>query len=197
MNEPTLILASASPRRHELLLQIGVPHQLLPLDLDESRLAGEDVELYVRRVALDKALTGFEKTGGWVLGADTTVVLDGEPLGKPRDQAESLAMLDRLSDREHLVMSAVALVTPNFCEIRMSTSRVRFRAISPDEALAYWQSGEPADKAGSYAIQGRGALFVADLEGSYSGVMGLPLYETGELLRAGGHPALCMASTRR
>lgn len=191
MSVPTLVLASASPRRHELLLQIGVAHEVLPLDLDETRLPAEPVEAYVRRVALDKALAGFARSGGWVLGADTTVVIDGEPLGKPHDREQALAMLARLSGREHQVLSAVALVSADFRDTRLSVSRVCFRAIGPDEALAYWLTGEPADKAGGYAIQGRGALFVAGLEGSYSGVMGLPLFETGELLRAAGHPALC------
>ena len=191
-----LVLASASPRRHELLLQIGVAHRVLPLDLDESRLPGETAEAYVRRVALDKARAGHARTGGWVLGADTTVVVDGEPLGKPRDRDDALAMLARLAGREHRVLSAVALVTPSAEGVRLSVSRVRFRAIPPDEALAYWQSGEPADKAGGYAIQGRGALFVESLDGSYSGVMGLPLFETGELLRALGHPALSVARGR-
>jgi len=121
-----------------------------------------------------------------VLGADTTVVLDGRILGKPADKAQALAMLHALSGREHQVMTAVALASSSGCVTRLVTSRVRFRSIRSDEAEAYWASGEPQDKAGSYAIQGWGAIFVSALEGSYSGVVGLPLCETAQLLAAHG-----------
>jgi septum formation protein len=194
MNDsPSLVLASASPRRRELLTQIGVPHRVLALDLDERRGPGESVEDFVQRLALDKALAGWRAQPAVermpVLGADTLVVLDGEPLGKPADRDEALTMLARLSGRTHEVLTAVALVTPE-PRVRLSRSRVSFRPIEAAERLAYWESGEPVDKAGAYGIQGLGAIFVARLEGSYSGVMGLPLFETAELLaEAGIHPA--------
>ena len=191
---PILVLASASPRRRELLAQIGVPHRVLAVDLDEGRLPGEAVEAFVQRLALDKALAGWHALPaverGPVLGADTLVVLDGEPLGKPLDRDDALTMLARLSGRSHEVLTAVALVGPGAPQVRLSRSRVTFRATSAAERRAYWDSGEPADKAGAYGIQGLGAIFVANLEGSYSGVMGLPLFETAGLLaEAGIHPA--------
>jgi septum formation protein len=190
---PTLVLASASPRRRELLTQIGVRHRVLAVDLDESRRSGETLEAFVQRLALDKALAGWQALPvverGPVLGADTLVVLDGEPLGKPQDRDAALTMLARLSGRTHEVLTAVALVTPE-PEVRLSRSRVTFRPIEAAERLAYWESGEPVDKAGAYGIQGLGAIFVARLEGSYSGVMGLPLFETAALLAGAGiHPA--------
>jgi septum formation protein len=186
------VLASASPRRRELLAQMGVRHRVLAQDLDERRRPGEPLETYVRRLALDKALAGWHALPaveqGPVLGADTLVVLDGEPLGKPVDREDALNMLARLSGRSHEVLTAVALVTPE-PRVCLQRSRVTFRAIETAERLAYWASGEPADKAGAYAIQGLGAIFVRQLEGSYSGVMGLPLFETAELLaEAGIHP---------
>jgi septum formation protein len=189
-----LVLASASPRRRELLAQVGVRHRVLAVDLDESRRPGEPVEDFVQRLALDKALAGWhalpEVAKRPVLGADTLVVLDGEPLGKPADREDALAMLARLSGRTHEVFTAVALVTPE-PRVCLQRSRVTFRAIEAAERLAYWDSGEPADKAGAYAIQGLGAIFVQHLEGSYSGVMGLPLYETAVLLaQAGIYPVV-------
>lgn len=195
MNDSTpLVLASASPRRRELLTQIGVRHCVLAVDLDEGRRPGEAVEAFVQRLALDKALAGWRALPGVertpVLGADTLVVLDGEPLGKPLGRDDALAMLARLSGRTHEVLTAVALVGPGAPQGRLSRSRVTFRATSAAERRAYWDSGEPADKAGAYGIQGLGAIFVANLEGSYSGVMGLPLFETAELLaEAGIYPA--------
>ena len=125
---------------------------------------------------------------GCVLGADTSVVIDGRILGKPVDQADGLAMLAALSGREHQVLTAVALAAAGGVEARVVECRVRFRQVAPEEALRYWQSGEPADKAGGYAIQGLGAIFVSRIEGSYSAVVGLPLCETAELLREFGIP---------
>lgn len=142
------------------------------------------------RLALAKARAGCAALGrrqpAPVLGADTAVVVDGAILGKPRDRDEGLAMLALLSDRAHRVLSAVALAVPTREAVRVQESRVRFRVLTPAECAAYWDSGEPLDKAGGYAIQGRAAAFVTELRGSYSGVMGLPLFETAELLRAFG-----------
>jgi septum formation protein len=195
MAPPTLYLASRSPRRRELLAQIGVECLILPVDLDESPAPGEAPEIYVRRLALDKARAALmlvgTADGALILAADTAVVVDAEVLGKPRDAAEAAAMLRRLSGREHLVLSGVALLGPNLAEgSAMSESRVRMRPIAEAEIAAYWTTGEPADKAGGYAIQGRAAVFVEALIGSYSGVMGLPLFETAALLAAAGLPAL-------
>ncbi len=185
-----LYLASSSPRRRELLEQVGVAYRVLPVDVPEVLHPGEAPEEYVLRLALAKARAGRDAlagAAGMVLGADTAVVVAGEVLGKPADRAAALAMLARLSGRVHQVLSAVALVAGEREESRLSVSRVSFRPIEPAEAAAYWASGEPADKAGAYAIQGRGALFVTHLEGSYSGVMGLPIFETAELItRFGG-----------
>ncbi|WP_313288687.1 Maf family protein [Stutzerimonas nitrititolerans] len=180
-----LFLASASPRRRELLTQIGVPFELLSITLDETPLPAERPEAYVQRLAREKTLAGWAAVGDdsvAVLGADTTVVIDERILGKPADRAEGLLMLESLSDREHHVLTAVALATRDACEVRLVTSRVRFRRIERAEAEAYWASGEPCDKAGGYAIQGWGAVFVAELRGSYSAVVGLPLCETAQLL---------------
>jgi len=192
---PRLYLASASPRRRELLAQIGVTCQVLPVDLDESPEPGESAEHYVRRLALDKAraaLTLLGKAEGTlILAADTAVVIDADILGKPRDAADAAAMLRRLSGREHRVLSGVALIGADGRETgALSESRVRMRRLFDAEMAAYWATGEPADKAGGYAIQGRAAIFVEALSGSYSGVMGLPLFETAALLAAAGVPSL-------
>ncbi|MFZ6047305.1 Maf family protein [Pseudomonas sp. CR3202] len=188
----TLYLASGSPRRRELLAQIGVPHVTLIASIDETAQPGESAYAYVERLAREKALAGFaslaESTGACVLGADTAVVLDGRILGKPLDRDDALATLASLSGREHEVLTAVALADAARCEAQVVTSRVRFRAISQPELDAYWASGEPADKAGSYAIQGLGAVFVSRVEGSYSAVVGLPLLETAEMLAGFGIP---------
>ncbi|HAQ74238.1 Maf family protein [Stutzerimonas nitrititolerans] len=184
-----LFLASASPRRRELLTQIGVPFELLSITLDETPLPAERPEAYVQRLAREKALAGWAVVGDdsvAVLGADTTVVIDERILGKPADRAEGLLILESLSDREHHVLTAVALANRGACEVRLVTSRVRFRRIERAEAEAYWASGEPCDKAGGYAIQGWGAVFVAELRGSYSAVVGLPLCETVQLLDQAG-----------
>ena len=181
-----LYLASASPRRRELLQQIGVRFELISAPIDETPLPSEPPADYVRRLALAKAQAGLQVIGGSaqqpVLGADTTVVIDGEMLGKPESREHGLAMLARLSGREHQVFSAVALRRNTQQRCALQVSRVRLRALSAAERELYWQSGEPADKAGGYAIQGLGASFVAHLQGSHCGVMGLPLFETVELL---------------
>jgi septum formation protein len=185
---PVLVLASASPRRRELLAQIGVPHVVAPAHVDEAGLPGEPPAEYALRVARAKALAVWCGSGPPVLGADTTVVLAGELFGKPRDRAHGLAMLEALSGRTHEVLTAVVLAGPAGTRERLSVSRVRLRATTAAERAAYWDTGEPRDKAGAYAIQGLGAVFIESLEGSYSGVMGLPLYETALLLAAAGVP---------
>jgi septum formation protein len=181
-----IILASTSPRRRELLEQIGVPYRARAVQVDETPRPGESPEQYVQRVAAEKSLQGVELCGDRlpVLGADTEVELDGEVLGKPRDFAHGAELLGRLSGRDHRVLSAVSLRWGSHHHGRaLSVSVVTFRAIHAEEIAAYWASGEPADKAGGYAIQGLGAAFIKHLAGSFSGVMGLPLYETAELLR--------------
>lgn len=186
----TLYLASGSPRRRELLTQIGVPFITLSASIDETPLPAEAASGYVERLALEKARAGLaslERTdAAVVLGADTAVVVDGRILGKPVDRADALAMLDALSGREHEVLTAVALVSVAREDAHVVTSRVRMRALAPGEAQAYWQTGEPQDKAGSYAIQGLAGVFVTQLEGSYSAVVGLPLCETAQMLEAFG-----------
>ncbi|GAB4359754.1 MAG: nucleoside triphosphate pyrophosphatase [Gammaproteobacteria bacterium] len=183
-----IYLASQSPRRRELLRQIGVSFETLAVEVDERPLANEPAEDFVRRLALEKARAGRRQISGEVpvLGADTAVVVEGAILGKPADRQEALAMLDALSGRTHRVLTGVALVSGTHEAFRMSETAVTFRTLSAREREAYWASGEPADKAGAYALQGLAALFVTRIEGSYSGVVGLPLYETGELLREFG-----------
>ena len=185
---PRLLLASASPRRSALLAQIGVAHRVHATEIDETPRPGEAATALVERLARGKAAAGRTQAGGLpVLGADTEVVLDGRVFGKPRDAADAVAMLLALAGREHQVLSAVALATADGrVQSLLSESRVRMRDITPDEAQAYWSSGEPRGKAGGYAIQGLAAVFISALSGSFSGVMGLPLYETAQLLGAAG-----------
>jgi len=186
-----IYLASASPRRRELLEQIGIRYRQLLVEVPEVPEADEVAEMYVLRVALEKARAGRATLAADdtrpVLGADTAVVIGGAVLGKPRDRDDALAMLARLGGGWHQVMSAVAMVGADGEEhTRLSVNAVQFRPVSAQEAETYWETGEPADKAGGYAIQGRGAVFVERLEGSYSAVMGLPLFETAELLQLFG-----------
>ena len=183
----TLYLASGSPRRRELLTQIGVPFLTHSAPIDESSLPGEWPVAYVERLACAKAQTGLDALaaiqGVVVLGADTAVVLDGRILGKPADRDEALATLTALSGRSHEVMTAVALVSRERMVSRVVSSQVTFRPLSRAEIEAYWASGEPQDKAGCYGIQGLAAVFVSQLQGSYSAVVGLPLCETAALLK--------------
>lgn len=187
---PTLYLASGSARRRELLTQIGVPFTPLSAAVDETPKPNEPPQTYVERLARDKALAGFAQlpkgAHACVLGADTTVVVRQRILGKPANRAEALAMLAELSGGEHHVLTAVAVTDGLRCEVLSVSSRVVFREIGAVEAAAYWDSGEPQDKAGGYAIQGLGAVFVQHLQGSYSAVVGLPLSETADLLRSFG-----------
>ena len=180
-----LILASASPRRQALLKQVGIAFRQQVAEIDETPLDNEAAEDYVVRLALEKARAVRQHSvddGLPVLGADTAVVIDGRLLGKPESPAHARQMLQLLSGREHRVMSAVALVGSREA-VQISVSRVWFRPLGENEIDAYWRTGEPQDKAGAYAIQGVGAIFIERLEGSYTGVMGLPLYETGRLLQ--------------
>ena len=185
-----IVLASSSPRRSALLQQIGVAHRVIPAQIDERRYAGESVEACVRRLAEQKAryVQGLIAATEPVLGADTAVVLDEQMLGKPADRTEALSMLERLSGRTHAVLSAVAVAAGAALYTALSRTEVRFRTLTLAERQAYWDSGEPCDKAGAYAIQGLGALFIEELRGSYSGVMGLPLFETAGLLARVGVP---------
>jgi septum formation protein len=186
-SERFIYLASGSPRRSELLRQIGVSFQVIGTDLDETALQGESPRAYVARLAQAKATAGWLKSGDApVLAADTAVVLDGRILGKPTGSNDAMAMLLELSGRTHEVLTAVALRSLAGIEVKVSHSMVTFRSIDPEEARAYWETGEPSDKAGGYAIQGYAAVFVSDLRGSYSGVMGLPLFETAAMLNATG-----------
>jgi septum formation protein len=184
MDSSMLLLASSSPRRRELLEQIGVSFSLLSVEVDERALPEELPAEFVIRMAAEKSQAGMVKCGGngVVLGADTIVVLDNEIMGKPVDEAHALDMLSRLSGRTHEVLSAVSLRS-DLHQQAISKSRVTFREISEVEMHEYWLSSEPKDKAGGYAIQGFGAIFIEHLEGSYSGVMGLPLFETAQLLK--------------
>lgn len=189
---PELYLASSSPRRRELLARIGVRFARVLVDVDESVLGTEAPIDYVTRLALAKARAGWRaanangRTPLPTLGADTAVVIDGQILGKPTDKSDGLGMLARLSGREHQVFTAVALVQNGREQATLSVSRVRFRELSSADREAYWDTGEPVDKAGGYGVQGLGACLVSELHGSYFGVMGLPLFETAELLRAFG-----------
>ncbi|WP_051176462.1 Maf family protein [Luteimonas mephitis] len=180
-----LHLASQSPRRRELLGRLGVEFGVLDIDVPERRDPAEAPADYVRRVAREKAGAGLLRVGvpgAVVLGADTEVVLGDEVFGKPRDERDAAAMLRRLSGRTHEVVSAVSLVSAAREAQAVSVSQVTFAEISEAQIAAYVATGEPMGKAGAYAIQGRGEAFIRHLSGSYSGVMGLPLHETSELL---------------
>jgi len=183
-----IILASSSPRRAELLGQIGIQFEQIHADIDESSHSGEIPSDYVVRLAIEKAKAISREYGADrelpVLGADTAVVIGSEILGKPRDYEHFRSMMVKLSGHTHQVMTAIALIMPDGERlVSLSVSHVLFRHLQESEIEAYWQSGEPDDKAGGYAIQGLGAIFIENIEGSYSGVMGLPLFETAQLLK--------------
>lgn len=183
-----VVLASGSPRRQELLQQIGVAFRLATHTVDEAVKPGEPAGDYVQRLALEKAQSVLlqGETEWPVLGADTAVTVDGQILGKPNDKEDALRMWHMLSGREHVVYSSVALCTATDSAVMVSASRVLFRQISAAECESYWRSEEPIGKAGAYAIQGLGGLFVEKIEGSYSGIVGLPLFETEVLLKRFG-----------
>jgi septum formation protein len=184
-NPGIIYLASASPRRRALLTQLGLKFDVVPVDIDESVRPGEDSAEYVQRVAREKsrvAWSGLARGGPPVLAADTAVVVDQDIFGKPVDEADAIRMLTLLAGRTHTVLTAVSVRNDARDIVDLSCSTVRFRTISPAQIKDYWRSGEPDGKAGAYAIQGLGAIFVEEIHGSYSGVMGLPLYETARIL---------------
>ncbi|MEK7948232.1 Maf family protein [Pigmentiphaga sp. YJ18] len=193
---PPIYLASRSPRRREILAQLGVEHELLlppPVNgPDEPQLPGEPAADYVRRTAREKALTGAELLKQRklaerpILAADTTVILGGDVLGKPVDRNDAMRILGRLSGSEHEVHTALALVHRGTLHEDVSITRVRFRELTPLDIARYCDTGEPYDKAGAYGIQGLGGVFVQHIAGSFTGVMGLPLYETARLLGLAG-----------
>jgi septum formation protein len=180
----SIYLASQSPRRRELLTQIGIEYELLSNDIDETPLKDELASDYVQRLAIEKARAGkkLATENKPVLGADTIVVVDNKLLGKPCNEKDAIAMLLSLSNRTHQVMTAVALVQGDQVVSDVVMTNVTFRAINEQEALSYWLSGEPKDKAGGYGIQGLGAQFVEKIEGCYFAVVGLPLMKTQQLL---------------
>ncbi|NYT37132.1 septum formation inhibitor Maf [Allopusillimonas soli] len=194
MNLPAIYLASASPRRHEILVRMGVEHEVLhvpaPEGEDEPRLPGEPPEDYVRRTAREKA----QRAADWVrtpldtsrpiLAADTTVILEHDLLGKPADLDDARTMLARLSGSIHSVHTAIAVAYQDSLLEDVSITQVRFRALTPQDIDSYCASGEPMGKAGAYGIQGRAGMFVQHLSGSYTGVMGLPMFETARLLQS-------------
>ncbi len=182
-----LILASASPRRSELLKQIGIRHLVRAVDIDETPLPHESPLVYVERVAAEKSALcrSLLDNDLPVLAADTTVVCNGHILGKPADLDHAIEMLTLLSGRSHQVYTAISLRGLQHWQA-VSVNEVTFRAVSRDEIIAYWHTGEPCDKAGAYAIQGLASIFIEAISGSFSGVMGLPLYETAQLLAKQG-----------
>lgn len=194
MNQELIVLASGSPRRRQLLEQIGVAYRVHAVTIDEGRLQSESPFDYAQRLALAKATVAWSElegaAGRLVLGADTAVSIADDIFGKPRNTDDAAGMLTRLSGMTHQVTTAVAAVQEGERSVRASVSQVTFRPLSDREINAYLASGEPIGKAGSYAVQGLAAIFVERIEGSYSGVMGLPLFETAELLKFYGHDLL-------
>ncbi len=183
-----IYLASQSPRRRELLEQIAIAYKTVSVEIEETPIAGEKPRDYVKRMAIEKATHAHEPGMAFpLLAADTAVVCKERILGKPANKQDFLDMMQLLGNRSHQVFTAIAVISGNddsgqVIKTRLSSSQVKFRAISASEASLYWQSGEPADKAGGYGIQGLGAVFIEEIQGSYSGIMGLPLFETAELL---------------
>ena len=187
MRSAQIILASQSPRRRQLLDQIGVNYNACGADIDESVRGDEKADVYAERMAREKAEAVWVKAGIPVLGADTVVVVGNQVLGKPGSRAEAIAMLSKLSGCQHRVITAVAVITPEGeCLQTLNTTIVELKVLSQTEIESYCESDEPLDKAGAYGIQGQAGMFVSRLDGSYSCVMGLPLYETSQLLRKAG-----------
>jgi len=187
LKSPLITLASSSPRRRELLDQIQVSYDVYPVNIDESHLPGESAVQFVKRLAVEKARAGYEKFPERpALGSDTIVVYGQHILGKPRDKQMAIEMLSMLSGKTHSVMTAVAIYSDKHQHCALSTSEVEFTELNLQQIETYCESGEPLDKAGAYAIQGLAAKFIKNIHGSYSGIMGLPLFETGELLKKAG-----------
>ena len=187
LTPPLITLASASPRRRELLEQIGISYEVLPVDIDESHLPGETAEQFVTRLAIEKAEAGYAMQNiRPALGADTIVVLDGQILGQPVDFDMAVKMLSLLSARQHQVMTAVALSTASSTQSVLNVSEVEFAQLNSQQINSYCETTEPFDKAGAYGIQGLAAQFIRQISGSYSSIMGLPLFETAQLLRQAG-----------
>jgi septum formation protein len=193
-----LILASQSPRRKELLAQLGYQFTTQAADIDESVHSNEEAKAYVVRLAQEKAQKIFSSLSEElqatmvVMGSDTSVVIEGDILGKPANEAECIATLMRLENKQHHVLTAIAVVSQDKSTLTISKlieTQVQFKPLTVDEIKRYWQTGEPCDKAGSYAIQGIGGQFVTTIKGSYSAVVGLPLYETVQLLSQVGLPS--------
>lgn len=187
-----LYLASASPRRQALLKQLGITFSVLNTDIDETPHHNELPENYVQRLAIAKAkgaltqLPDQQKQTACILAADTTVSINNEILGKPQSQQQAISMLAELSDKTHKVFTAITLYYQNQFINQVITTEVTMRAISEEEAIAYWQTGEPKDKAGGYAIQGLAAMFIEKIEGDYYSVVGLPIFATTQLLKQVG-----------
>lgn len=201
-----LILASQSPRRKSLLAQLGYQFTAQAADIDESVQSNETAKNYVLRLAQQKAkvvfatLSAQQQVESVVIGSDTSVVIEGEILGKPLNEADCIATLLRLENKQHQVLTAIAVVSQdqankNETMSQLVETQVQFKALTVDEIKRYWQTGEPCDKAGSYAIQGIGGQFVTTIKGSYSAVVGLPLYETAQLLAQVGLPTNLVASS--
>jgi len=193
--KPRLLLASSSPRRRDILEALDLKFEQQSVDVDETPRANEAADELVLRLACAKALAA-STADRVVLAADTAVVLDGEVFGKPTGREHALEMLARLSGRKHTVLTGVAVSAGSELSTALSETQVLFREIGRDEALQYWQSGEPRDKAGAYGIQGLGGVFVSHVSGSYSGVVGLPVFETARLLAAAGVPGLPVLEDR-
>lgn len=185
-----LYLASTSPRRAELMAQLNLTFEIIIAPIEETGLPKESPESFVLRMAVEKAFAGYNKVPGthiWVVGSDTAVLVDGKLLGKPKNQADALRMLKLLSGRTHQVLSSVAILTDGEVFSALNITEVTFKVLNEAEILNYWLSGEPQGKAGAYAIQGLGAKFIESIHGSYSGVMGLPLFELNQLLTESGY----------
>ncbi|WP_127471180.1 Maf family protein [Thiomicrorhabdus aquaedulcis] len=185
-----LFLASSSPRRQELMAQLNLEFSIINAPVEEVALPNESPQSYVKRIAIEKALDGFNKLAGkaiWVVGGDTAVLFNGKVLGKPKNQADAASMLNKLSGQTHEVLSAVAVAFDGEVFCALNTTTVTFKSLTEAEITQYWHSGEPADKAAGYAIQGLGAQFISHINGSYSAVMGLPLFELHALLTQAGY----------
>jgi len=187
LTKPQLILASSSPRRRELLDQIQVSYKAIPVNIDESHIPGESAEQFVKRLAAEKAMAGYEKNPHCiVLGSDTIVVIGSTILGKPENKKHGIEMLSLLSGKTHHVWTAVAVHSSDYKACVMSASEVEFAELTTQQIEVYWETGEPEDKAGAYGVQGIAAQFIKTINGSYSGIMGLPLFETAQLLEKSG-----------